>query len=230
MDIKIWSDFACPWCYIGEKHLVDAIGATGLGDKIQLSFKAFELWPDSPKKYVEDSVTRLSRQYNLSKAQAEAKVEHACRAGAESGLVIRDFETRYTNTFDAHRLMKLAETKGWHVAKKLNFIIFNAYFADARELSDIETLIELGKEAGLNENDIRSMLQSGLFTNEVHADERFAMANGIHAVPFFVLTDKATISGAASQAEFENALKKAFAGGEFAERSNETCGPDGCQL
>ncbi|MBD5641357.1 MAG: DsbA family oxidoreductase [Desulfovibrio sp.] len=231
MKIKFWSDFACPYCYIGEKRLLNAINKLGVADKIELQPMAFELDPTAPKTVETDTVTRFARKYRMPEAEARAQVEHISKLGRDLGLEFNYAQSQYTNTFDAHRLMKLAEDRISANVMKLDFLLFDAYFAKAQQLADWKVLIRLGKEAGLAEADIQSMLESGLYAQGVRADEQAAAAAGVRGVPYFVFEDGVTVPGAASETDFELLIRRNLSGSTISGTGRgQTCGSEGCQL
>lgn len=231
MKIKFWSDFACPYCYIGEKRLLMAINKLDAAEKIELHPMAFELDPMAPKTVETDTVTRFARKYRMPEAEARAQVEHISQLGRDLGLDFNYAKSQYTNTFDAHRLMKLAEDKIPANIMKLNFLLFDAYFAKEEQLANWKILIGMGKEAGLPEADIQSMLESGLYSQEVRADEQAAAAAGVRGVPYFVFDDGVTVPGAASESDFELLIRRNLAGSTISGSGHgQTCGSDGCKL
>lgn len=228
MRIAIWSDFACPYCYIGEKRLQNAARSLGLTDKIDIELKAFELDPNAPKTVQSDTVTRFASKYRLTPELARQQIDHISQLGREEGIDFRYATTRYTNTFDAHRLMKLAESKpDKGIAAKLNWLLFDAYFTKNLELSAPATLLETGKTAGLGEEEIRNLLNSLEFAEAVRADELEAAKRGVHGVPYFDFGNGVTIPGAISLADMRQVLTglAASSGAEV-----HQCGPAGCVL
>ena len=109
MNITIWSDFACPYCYIGETRLEKAIEELGMNDQVKIDYRAFELDPTASKEVVSSTPERFAMKYRLSIPEAEKQIDHISELGRELGIDFRYATTRYSNTFDAHRLMKLAE-------------------------------------------------------------------------------------------------------------------------
>ena len=119
MKITYWSDYACPYCYIGETYLKQAIADLGIGDQVEVEMKAFELDPDASKEYAGTTVDRFAKKYGLSIQGAQARIDGISQMGRDAGLDFRYAETRYTNTFDAHRLTKLAQKKDRALADRL---------------------------------------------------------------------------------------------------------------
>ena len=111
ITLTIWSDFACPYCYIGETRLQNAIDELGLKDDVQVDFRAFELDPTASKEVVSSTPERFAKKYRLSLEGAKEQIEQISQLGRELGIDFNYATTQYSNTRDAHRLMKLAEDK-----------------------------------------------------------------------------------------------------------------------
>ena len=232
IKIKIWSDFACPYCYIGERRLVDAINQLGLKDQVEIEYKAFELDPHTSGNGKLTSAERLMNKYGLSREKAEQKVEEISQLGRELGIDFRYADSKYSNTFDAHRLMKLAEDlydKG--TVEKLNENLFSAYFTKGLVIAKPEVLMEVGLKSGLKEIDIDDVLATESYAPQVRADEKEASMLGVRGVPFIVFNDEFAIPGALSQEGFVAAIQRAINrqnnnSGEKAPK----CGPEGCEI
>ena len=227
MKVTYWSDYACPYCYIGETHLKQAIQE--LGADVEIEMKAFELDPGASKEYVGPTVDRFARKYGLTKGAAQVRIDGISEMGHESGLDFRYAETRYTNTFDAHRLTKLAQEKGGGLADRLSERLYHAYFAEELELADHAVLTKIAVEEGLNEDEVRNVLDSDRYADEVRLDEREAQRYGVTGVPFFLL-GRYGVPGAMSVENMKSALQKAMAEEQAAPAQGMTCGPDGCRL
>ncbi|MDE5832279.1 MAG: DsbA family oxidoreductase [Desulfovibrio sp.] len=224
MKIVYWSDYACPYCYIGEARLLAAIRELGMEDAVELAPKAFELDPGAPREVESDTLTRFARKYRLSPREAQGQIDYISALGRDCGIDFRYATTQYTNTFDAHRLMKLALSKDdREIAEKTNKLLFDAYFTKNLKLADHEVLLNVGREAGLDEKEVREVLDSDRFGPEVRADEREATERGVRGVPFFLFPGGATIPGALSREDFVSLLKR-----EAGAISGAQCGPDGC--
>ena len=150
--LTIWSDFACPYCYIGETRLERAIEELGLKDDIQIDYRAFELDPTAPKEVVSSTPERFAQKYRLSLEGAKEQIREISDLGKELGIDFRYATTRYSNTRDAHRLMKLAENKyDRNVVARLNEALFKAYFVENLILADHKVLLDKGLFAGMSE-------------------------------------------------------------------------------
>lgn len=227
MHIIYWSDYACPYCYIAERRLHNAIAALGMEGAVTFEPRAFELDPGAPKTVQSDTATRFARKYGLPLAQAQAQIEHISALGREAGIDFRYATTHYTNTFDAHRLMKLALSTGDRaIAAKTNELLFAAYFTKNLKLADEVTLLDAGVEAGLEKERILALLHSDEFADEVRADERAAAELGVRGVPFFIFPDGMTIPGAVSERDFREILQRNRTSASAAQQ----CGPEGCAV
>lgn len=230
--IKIWSDFACPYCYIGERRIMDAINQLGLKDQVEIEYKAFELDPNASGDGKLTSTERLMNKYGLSREKAEQKVEEISKLGRELGIEFRYEDSKYSNTFDAHRLMKLAEDLyDKETVTKLNENLFSAYFTKGLILAKPEVLKEVGLKSGLKEIDIDDVLATESYAPQVREDEREASRLGVRGVPFMIFNDEFAIPGALSTEGFVAALEKAQRNPakESSEKAHK-CGPEGCEI
>lgn len=239
MTLTIWSDFACPYCYIGETRLQKAIQELGIEDEVTIDFRAFELDPNASKEVVSTTPERFARKYRLSLAGAEAQIEQISSLGRELGIDFKYATTQYSNTRDAHRLMKLAEAKYDRVTVgRLNDALFKAYFVENLVLADHKVLIDKAVSVGMNEAEVKEVLDSDRYDDEVRLDEREAMMRGIHGVPYVLFNGGFAVPGAMTVEGFKQALKREMTKQEKAEAEAEkvtgerphVCGPDGCQL
>ncbi|MBQ9707907.1 MAG: DsbA family oxidoreductase [Firmicutes bacterium] len=231
MKITYWSDYACPYCYIGETRLKKAIAEIPELEDVDIEMKAFQLDPAAGEHAAGDTQTRFAKKYGISMEEAGQTIEYISQMGAEEGLDFKYAETLFTNTMDAHRLTKLAQSKNDPVlAEKMIEELFKAYFSDNKELADKELLQRRGEECGLDAEEIKEVLASDKYKDEVILDEREAMRYGIHAVPFFVVGQYG-ISGAQSTEGMKATIMKALEKETgTAEEQGMTCGPDGCHI
>ena len=225
MNVIYWSDYACPFCYIGEAILKKAFANLHANEKLELVMKSFELDPTASREVLSSTPERFAKKYGMTTAQASARIEAISEMGRSAGLDFRYASTRYTSTLDAHRLTKLAQHKyGNETAEKLSGILYDAYFTRNLELANHEVLIEAGKTAGLDETEIRAVLDGNDYVDEVMQDEKEAYLQGIHSVPFFVVEGKYHISGAQSLEAMTDTLRQGL------NISAMSCGPEGCRF
>ncbi len=236
MTLTIWSDFACPYCYIGETRLNRAIEELGLQDEVTIDYRAYELDPSAPKEVVSSTPERFAKKYRLSLDGAKEQIEQISALGRELGIDFNYMTTQYSNTRDAHRLMKLAEAKyDRATVERLNEALFKAYFVENLVLADHAVLMDKAVAAGLKAEDVKEVLDSDKYDDEVRFDEREAMMRGVHGVPYIVFNGEFAVPGAMTIDGFKSALErglryqKASTEKAPAERPHQ-CGPDGCQL
>ncbi len=237
MTLTIWSDFACPYCYIGETRLEKAIKEMGLKDEVMIDYKAFELDPTASKEVVSGTPERFAMKYRLSLDDARKQIEEISSLGRELGIDFRYATTRYSNTRDAHRLMKLAETKyDRATVARLNEALFKAYFVENLVLADHKVLLDKATAAGMKEDEVREVLDSDKYDDEVRLDEREAAMRGVRGVPYIMFNGHFAVPGAMSVEGFKSALEremklqsKSESEAPAGERPHQ-CGPDGCQL
>lgn len=208
MKIEVWSDYVCPFCYIGKRRLEEALASTGLGEKVEVIFKAYELDPTSPKTSNKLMVDVLAEKYNMSVEEAKAMTENVVEQAKTVQLNYDFANLRPANTFDAHRLAKFAEQEnlGAEAAEKL----LEAYFVEAKEIGKHEELLKVAEEIGLSKEGTQEVLATDVFSDEVKKDIEEARQIGVQGVPFFVIDRKYAISGAQPAETFANALQKAF--------------------
>ena len=231
MKITYWSDYACPYCYIGEARLKKAIADIPELKDVEIEMKAFQLDPSAGEHAAGDTQTRFAHKYGISMQEAGETIEHISQMGIAEGLDFKYATTLFTNTTDAHRLTKLAQSKNDpELAEKIIEALFKAYFTDNKELADKELLQKIGEDAGLDAEEVKEVLSSDKYKDEVLLDEREAARYGIHAVPFFVVGQYG-ISGAQSVDGMKATIMKVMeeSAGAVTEQGM-SCGPDGCHI
>jgi predicted DsbA family dithiol-disulfide isomerase len=194
VHVEIWSDIACPWCYVGKRRFEAALAGFEHREDVRVTWRSFELDPSAPRERPHDGATHLAQKYGTSREQALAMHERMTAVAAGEGLDFRFDLARGGNTFDAHRLIHLGAERGVQDAVKER--LFRAYLTEGERIGDPETLVRLGAEVGLDADEAREVLASDRFADEVRADERQAQAFGINGVPFFVIDRAYGVSGA----------------------------------
>lgn len=229
MKITYWSDFACPYCYIGNTRLKRAIEDLNLD--VEFDIRAFELDQNAPTDVQSTTVERFAVKYGLSIDDAQKQVSQISNLGIEEGIDFKYESTLYTNTRDAHRLMKLAQDKHPEAVEKLATALFDAYFVENLKLADHEVLLDIGLKAGLNEDEIGEMLESSLYNSNVQQDEDIALNGGVHAVPFYLFDNKYSIPGALSYEDFKSVLSQIMAENEVDDdRDADNCADGVCRI
>ncbi|RBP08054.1 DsbA family oxidoreductase [Rossellomorea aquimaris] len=208
MKIEIWSDYVCPFCYIGKRHLEEALHQFPERDQVEIAFKSFELDPNAPVDTDMSIQEILSKKYGTSLEQAKNMTDSMTKQAATVGLDFRFDTSIPTNTFDAHRLTNYAKTKGKET--ELTEILLHAHFTLSKHIGDKETLVRLAEQAGLDAEESQAVLEGDEFTQDVRADEEEARQIGVQGVPFFVINRKYAISGAQPSDVFLSSIQKVW--------------------
>ena len=232
MKVEIWSDVMCPFCYIGKRRFETALQDFEHKDEVEIEWKSFQLNPDmvtDPNTNIDEY---LADKKGWSLDYAQQMNAHVTKMAAEAGLTYNFDKSVVANSFNAHRFSHLAKKHDLGVEAEEQ--LFKAYFTDGKNIDDQNTLIELGREIGLDAAEIKQTLESNAYSADVKHDIAEAQQLGIQGVPFFVLNNKYGISGAQAVPVFEETLQKAFA--EWQKENpkpkleiieGESCGPDG---
>lgn len=234
LRVDIWSDIACPWCYVGKRHFEAALERFAQRDSVEVTWRAFELDPSAPR--VRDTTVsyseRLGKKYGTTTAQAQAMIQRMVDVAAADGLDFRFDHIKSGNTFDAHRLLHFAHERGVQDAMKERLL--RAYMTEGEAIGEQAVLVRLAQEVGLDGKEVQAMLASDACKAEVRADEEQAHALGISGVPFFVIDGRYGLSGAQPSEVILSALQKAWSELERANPADlavpegAACGPDGC--
>lgn len=209
MDVEIWSDIACPWCYIGKRRFEAALEQFEHRDDVNVTWRSFELDPGAPPERTGDRAERLAEKYGMTVEQAREAEQRLTGVAADEGLPFRFDIARSGTTFDGHRLVHLAETHG--LQDELKERLLRAYFTEGELMSDQDTLVRLAAEVGLDEQEVRELLAGDRYADEVRADERTAGELGISAVPTFVVDRKLGASGAQPPEALLDLLRQGWA-------------------
>lgn len=228
MDVEIWSDIACPWCYIGKRRFEAALAQFEHRDDVRVTWRSFELDPTAPPERPGDRAARLAEKYGISVEQARQMERQVTDAAAGEGLDFRFDIARSGATFDAHRIVHLAAAHGLQVEMKERLL--RAYFTEGALMSDHDTLVRLAVEVGLQEDDARQALASDQYSEEVRDDERTASRFGISAVPTFVVDRSIGASGAHPPEALLELLRKGWENRSpvTVVTGGDSCSVDGC--
>ena len=209
LKVEIWSDIACPWCYIGKRRFEAALAEFEHSDEVEVTWRSFELDPSAPREREGDRVDQLARKYGTTREQAHAMHEQMTGVAAGEGLEFRFDIARSGNTFDAHRLTHLAAEHGLQDAMEER--LFRADLSEGQVIGDPAVLERLGLEVGLPEDEVRDLLSGDRHAAEVRDDEETAATLGITAVPFFVVDRTIAASGAQPAELLRELLDRAWA-------------------
>ena len=209
MKIQVWSDFVCPFCYIGKRRLEQAIAQFPYRDQVEVEFKSFELDPNAPKYNGKSIHEALAAKYGMSIEQAKQANEGVGQQAASIGLDFRFDSMKPGNTFDAHRLAKFAKEKGKEAV--LTEKLLHAYFTESKDIGDEDVLADIAEAVGLDRNEALKILNDKqAYANDVRIDEAIAQQYGIRGVPYFIINNKYAISGAQAPETFASALQKVW--------------------
>lgn len=208
--VDVFSDIACPWCYIGKRRLETALRELEHRSAVDVVWRAYELDASAPAASPSpvDFTRRLAEKKRCSVAQAHAMIRHITEVGATEGLELRFDRVKPGNTFDAHRLIAFGRAHGRGV--ELTERVFRAYMTEGLCIGDRDVLASLAADVGLSFEDARAVLSTGAFTDEVRGDEQLATELGIRGVPFFVVDERFAISGAQPAEVFFRAFERAW--------------------
>ncbi|HET8561986.1 MAG TPA: DsbA family oxidoreductase [Marmoricola sp.] len=233
MQIEIWSDVVCPWCYIGKRRLERALAA--FPHDVEVVFRSFELDPSAPAEPVETVAEALGRKYGGGPEAGRQMVDRMEAVAAEEGLLFRYHRSLRVSTVDAHRLLHLAlETGGPALQGSLKEALLSAYFVESENVADHGTLARIATATGLDAERVEEVLAGDAYAADVEADVRQAVAYGATGVPFFVVDRRYGVSGAQPTEVFTEVLERAWADShpalEVVGGTEDVCGPDGCAL
>jgi len=208
MQVEIWSDVVCPWCYLGKRRFEQALSEFEHRDNVQVVYRSFELDPSAPAGETTPTIERLADKYGMTPLQASQAQREMEQRAAGDGLTFRMANLRSGNTRDAHRLIQLAKDRG----RQADLVerLHRAYFTDEDSVFDHEALTRLAVEAGLDRGDVSDVLASDAYTDHVDTDEAMARAIGASGVPLFVIDRKYGISGAQPAGTITEVLEQAW--------------------
>ena len=209
MKVEIWSDIACPWCYVGKRRFENALASFAHRDALEVVWRSFELDPDAPRIQPGSQAELLVAKYRVPLDRAEAMNANMAEQGRKEGIEFRFDRVRVGNTFDAHRLIHFAASAG----KREEMVerLFAAYFTEGAALGDHEALVRLAAEVGLDAGAAGEVLEGDAFADAVRQDQHRARAFGISGVPFFAIDERYGISGAQPPEVLASALETAWA-------------------
>jgi predicted DsbA family dithiol-disulfide isomerase len=233
MDVEIWSDVVCPWCYIGKRRFEEALESFDHREDVKVTWRSFQLDPSAAATSEGDPVERLAAKYGMSRAQAEAAQARVTANAATEGLDFHLDKAQTGNTFDAHRLIHYANSVGKQGALKERLMA--AYFVEGAAIGDRAVLLRIAMEEGLDETAVRAVLDGDAYADDVRHDELEARRLGISGVPFFVLDRAYGVSGAQPAETLRAALQEAWTASHplqmvAAGDVDTTCTDDSCAV
>lgn len=205
VKVDIWSDIACPWCFIGKRRFERAL--EDWDGEVDVEFHSFELAPDTPVDFEGSEVDFLAHHKGMDPAQVSQMLSQMTELASAEGLSY-DFESlRHTKTLLAHQALHFAKEHG--LQSELKERLLSAYFEQGRHVGRIDELVSLAAEVGLDPQELRAALESDRYADAVRADIAQAQAYGIGGVPFFVFDGRLGVSGAQAPETFRDVLERA---------------------
>ena len=209
IKVDIWSDIACPWCFIGKRKFEAAAESFSDGERaVEVEFHSFELAPDTPVDFEGSAMDFLSKHKGMPQAQVTEMLDRVTDIASSVGLEYNFDAMQHTNTIKAHELLHHAKAHGLQTEMKERLL--RAYFEEGRHVGHIAELADLAAEVGLDRDEVVKALDEGIYLDDVNSDKEQAMDYGISGVPFFVIDGKYAVSGAQESATFEQALNTAW--------------------
>ena len=230
MRVDIWSDVVCPFCYIGKKRLEKAAQQAGI--ELEIHWHSYELDPDAPEKHAISNTERLAEKYGRSLSDMQEMQQRIAEMAAEEGIEFNWQQANSGNTFNAHRIIHLAQSKGLgHQAQEA---FFYSYMTQGLPIGERETVEDVAARIGLDAAEVEYVLDTDLFADFVRHDEQIAKEQlKVNGVPFFIFDQRVALSGAQPLEVFTEVLSKVQHDLEHAEVNTETaaqCETDNCEL
>lgn len=208
MKVEIWSDIMCPFCYIGKRNFEAALTEFSDRENIEIEWKSFQLDPTIPEVAAESHEEYLVKRKGMSREQVKGMLAHVTKMASEAGLEYNLDRSVMVNSQKAHQLIQFAKSKG--LGNEAEERLFKAFFTEGKNIADIETLTQLGKEIGLDEKELPTAFTDEQYKYQMAQDIQEARNIGVQGVPFFVFDRKYGVSGAQPSQAFEETLKRSF--------------------
>lgn len=209
LRVDIWSDIACPWCYIGKQRFEKGLAAFAEARpdvEIDIEYHSYELAPDTPEHFEGSEIDFLSKHKGMPREQVEEMLGQMKQMAALEGLEFNWDVLQHANTGKVHRVLHLAKSQG--LQTEMQERLFRAYFTEGRRVSDVETLAELGEEVGLDSDEVRDAFESESLGDAVDEDITRARMLGVNGVPFYLFEHKYGVSGAQSSETFAGVFEQ----------------------
>jgi len=211
IKIDVWSDIACPWCYIGKRKFergAAEFAELGEGREVEVEYHSFELAPDTPVDFDGSEIDFLVKHKGMPADQVQQMLDRVVGIAAQTGLDYDFSILQHTNTVKAHELLHFAKGQGKQL--EMTERLLSAYFTEGRHVGRIADLADLAAEVGLDRDAAVAALEAGTFTQAVRDDQATAQGYGIQGVPFFVVDGTYGVSGAQEAASFTQVLEQVW--------------------
>ncbi|MGG5207625.1 DsbA family oxidoreductase [Chryseobacterium sp. MIQD13] len=233
MKIEIWSDIMCPFCYIGKNNFEQALEKLPFKNEIEVEWKSFQLDSSLDTAKTQNTIEYFKEKKGFPEAQAAQMIGQVAQMGKGAGIDFNFEKALIINTFTAHKLLHLAKKYG--KSDEMEESLFKAHFIDGKNVGDIDELVSLAENSGINKDEARQALTSDQFDYEINQDIQEARNNGISSVPFFVLNGKYAVSGAQPAEVFADALQQTYKETvspfkDLSQNGGASCDTDGCSI
>jgi protein disulfide-isomerase len=208
MKIEIWSDVMCPFCYIGKRNFETALAQFPDKENIEVEWKSFQLDPSAPEVATENQEDYLIKRKGMSREQVQGMLANVTAMAKQTGLEYHLDKSVMVNSQKAHQLIQFAKTK--NLGNEIEERLFKAFFTEGKNVADIETLTQLGKEIGLDERELQTAFTDDQYKFQMTQDIQEARNIGVSGVPFFVFDRKYGVSGAQPAEAFLETIVKSF--------------------
>lgn len=229
MRVDIWSDVVCPFCYIGKKRLEHVAAEAGI--ELEIHWHSYELDQNAPSKHDTSNTERLAKKYGRSFAEMEEMERNVAAMAASEGIDFQWQKANSGNSFNAHRIIHLAQSKGLGNEAKEAF--FHAYMTEGLAIGEREVVEEIASRIGLDNAEVEYVLDTDELADFVRHDEKIAHEQlKVTGVPFFVFDQKLALSGAQPREVFLQALQQAqSASTEQVEQTDAAqCNDEQCEI
>lgn len=229
MKIQIWSDVMCPFCYIGKKHFEAALEQVPFKDQVEIEWKSYQLDPDLNDNSGKTVNEYLAERKGMPVAQVTQMQQRIKEMGKAAGIDFQQEKAVVANTFLAHKLIHFAAQS--NQANQVEELLFQAHFIDGKNIADVNVLVEIAENLGLNTTEVRNVLTTDALDYDVQQDILEARNIGVSGVPFFVLNNKYAVSGAQPVDLFVEALTQTFneTVTNAKPQEGDSCSVDGCE-
>lgn len=209
IKVDVWSDIACPWCFIGKRRLDMTIAEMSTEVEVEVEYHSFELAPDTPETFEGSEIDFLAGHKRMPRERVEEMLAQVTQIAADEGLTYDFDRLRHTKTLRAHEVLHLAKERGVQGAAVERLLL--AYFSEGVLVSDVDELVRLGEDVGLDAAEVRAALEDGRYADAVARDVVEAQRLGIQGVPFYVVDGRYGISGAQPSAVFAQVFEQVLA-------------------
>ncbi|OTG96377.1 DsbA family oxidoreductase [Acinetobacter sp. ANC 3832] len=230
MRVDIWSDVVCPFCYIGKKRLENVAAEAGID--LEIIWHSFELDQNAPAKHDTSNTERLAKKYGRTLEQTKEMERNIAEVAASEGITFNWEQANSGNTFNAHRIIHLAQSKG--LGNEAEEAFFHAYMTEGMPIGERETVEDVASRIGLDHTEVEYVLDSEEFADFVRHDEKIAHEQlQVTGVPFFVFDQRLSLSGAQPREVFLQAMQQALSTAEKLDVDQEdaaVCNDESCEV